>query len=72
MTYKDFILWFKGYSQAIDTKPNKKQWKEIITLLKKVKSNDAVITNVDIGKAIKRIKKIKEKDFPCKPPDIYF
>ena len=72
MSYKDFVMWLKGYSQAIEVKPNKKQWKNIVDLLKKVKYENATITNLDINKAIKNIKKIKRKDFPGKPPDIYF
>tara|TARA_A100001037_G_C14764587_1_gene463384 strand:+ start:372 stop:590 length:219 start_codon:yes stop_codon:yes gene_type:complete len=72
MTYKDYIMWFRGYSSAIKDVPTKEQWEEIVGELKKVTDKNIPTTIFDPDKYKKKVKKYKGKDFPGKPPTIYF
>jgi len=70
--YREFAIWLKGFSKSIKTKPTKKQWEDILSTLKEVMIYDATITKHDKGLEDERLKRIRDKDFPGKPPDIFF
>lgn len=69
MTFKEFMFWFEGYSEAIMQSPNKEQWEKIKDKLKKVDHHD------DEKKKHERVKEIvpypvyvKEYVYPPYPP----
>ncbi len=72
MNYKDFTNWLKGYAQAIKDNPTKEQWGEITEKLNKLVDDDPFFRTVDIGNFLNTNDFKKGKDFPGKPPDIYF
>ena len=72
MTYKDFIMWFKGYSSAIKDAPTKEQWDEIVKALGDVTSKNIPTIVFDPNKYKKKVKRHRGKDFPGRPPEIFF
>tara|TARA_B110000503_G_C6873723_1_gene299744 strand:- start:160 stop:363 length:204 start_codon:yes stop_codon:yes gene_type:complete len=66
MTSKEYIVWLKGASMAIEESPTKEQWKKILKNLTEVKDD------ADINITIKEESKLNiNKSFPGKPPEIY-
>lgn len=75
MTSKEFIIWLNGFAGALEKKPNKKQWDEILNKLSSVEDDDITTLYKDLGNTVKKsIDKMKKrrKGFPGQPPDIFF